>query len=140
MKRQHATLSSFLTALLLAALLYACRLPADSGGDEEHPPLQTKILDVKVKPDTVAPGDTASFTCVIEDSLDKRFKFYWLIDKGQVLGAEFIGGNYSAYKSNTNSIRWIAPNLNTYYHFTVYADNGSKDSLSVQYRFLIVVE
>jgi hypothetical protein len=93
-----------------------------------------------VQPDTVAPGDTASFTCIIEDSLDERFKFGWLIDEGEVLGAEFIGGNYSEYVSDTNSIRWIAPQKKGRYQFTVFANNGSEDSLAVQDGFSIIVE
>jgi len=139
MRRKNHTLLHFLTALLLVGLLHACGMYNDGGGDQYHPP-QTKILDVKVQPDTVAPGDTARFTCVIKDSTDKRFKFGWLIDAGEVLGAEFIGGNYNEYVSETSSIKWVAPKSKDYYEFTVFANNGSKDSISVQDGFTIVVE
>jgi hypothetical protein len=139
---QHNTLLHFLASLLLVWLLAGCDLnflPTDTGGDRELPP-QTRIIDVLVEPDTVAPGDTASFTCIIEDSLDERFRFSWLIDSGEVFGAEFIGGDYSAYRSETNQIKWIAPDSSGYYRFGVFANNGTKDSVSVQDGFVIVVE
>lgn len=44
----------------------------------EISPLQTKILEVRVVPDPVVVGDTARFTCIIEDSLDTRFHFRWI--------------------------------------------------------------
>lgn len=134
------TLHSFILVVIVGMLLYGCNfLPNDTGGDEILPP-QTSILDVRVEPDTVAPGDTASFTCVIEDSTDDRFRFGWLIDDGKVLSAEFIGGDYSEYISNTNSIQWIAPLSKGDYLFAVFVNNGSEDSLSVDDGFRIVVD
>jgi hypothetical protein len=120
----------------VAVLLHACNFPSDSGGDELRPP-QTEILDVRVQPDTVAPGDTASLTCVIEDSLDERFLFRWDIDKGEVLGAK---KENNFFISEDDNIRWIAPSKESSYLIGVIADNGSEDSLSAREGFTIVVE
>jgi len=123
----------------LVGLLHACGMYNDGGGDQYHPP-QTKILDVKVQPDTVAPGDTARFTCIIKDSTDKRFKFYWYIDQGEVLNAKMFDDKPIVYKTKVNNVQWIAPNKSGFHSFTVLTDNGSKDSVSVDESFVIIVE
>ena len=139
MRHRNQTLLLFLTALLLVVLLYGCNLPlGDSGGDQIHPP-QTKILEVWVQPDTLAPADTASFTCIIADSINTRFKFYWLIQYGKVEGAIKYG--YYDYKSgNSPSIKWIAPEKSDTYNFEVTVDNGSADSAWVKQNFSITVK
>lgn len=137
MRRQNRILLLCVTALLLAVLLYGCGFPIDSGDDIQS--LQTKILKVLVQPDTVAPGDTASFTCVIKDSIDTRFKFYWLIQYGKVEGAIQYG--YYDYKSgNSRSIKWIAPEKSDTYNFEVTVDNGSADSSWVKKSFSITIK
>ena len=139
MRRKNHTLLHFLTALLLVGLLHACGMYNDGGGDQEHPP-QTQILDVKVQPDTVAPGDTASFTCIIKDSTDKRFKFYWVVDTGEVIGAEKQNVGSNEYVSEGNYIKWVAPNKRDQYLLGVIVNNGTKDSVEVREGFLIVVK
>ena len=141
MRHRNQTLLLFLTALLLVVLLYGCNLPlGDSGGDQIHPP-QTKILEVRVQPDTVSPADTASFTCIITDSTDSRFKFYWLIRSGKVEGAKLIDAGYSEYDSGRyRSIKWIAPSKSDTYSFEVIVDNGSTDSVGVERSFSITVK
>lgn len=139
MRRINQTLLGLLIAFLLVTFFHACNWPSDSGGDQEHPS-QTQILDVKVQPDTVAPGDTASFTCVIKDSTDKRFKFYWYVDQGEVLNAELFDDNPVIYKTESNSAQWVAPSTAGFNSFTVLTDNGSNDSTSVDESFVIVVK
>ena len=139
MRHRNQTLLLFLTALLPVVLLYGCNLPlGDSGGDQIHPP-QTKILEVRVQPDTVAPADTASFTCVITDSTDTRFKFLWYINQGNVIGAKY-SDKYGGYVSDSNMVKWKAPSQADVYAFDVYAFNGAKDSASVDQSFRITVK
>lgn len=117
----------------------ACFYTAD-GGEKEISP-QTHILDVLVEPDTVAPQDTATFTCIIEDSTDKRFKFYWVIDSGVALSGEVTDPEYpSRFRTDNNKMRWKRPQKLGFYSFEVTANNGSKDSLGVRSSFSIVVK
>ena len=135
------TLHSFILVVIVGMLLYGCNfLPNDTGGDEILPP-QTTILDVRVEPDTVAPGDTASFTCIIEDSLDKSFKFYWLVDVGTALNGEVSDPDYpSIYKTIDNSISWLSPQAKGLYSLEIAVNNDSEDSVGVRTSFSIVVE
>ena len=136
MKRNKLTLHPFLIACLVAVLVQACLLT----GNRSRLPSQTKILRVRVQPDTVAPGDTASFTCVIKDSSDKRFKFNWAIDSGRVLGAAWLSPPINNYISDVNHIRWVAPTESKKYFQGVNVFDGSKDSSSVDAVFSIVVK
>lgn len=112
--------------------LSGCWPAADTGGDQ-LPPRQTVILGVRVQPDTVAPGDTAFFTCVIEDSLDKRFKFYWTINAGKVIGVKYSDTyEFSGYASDSNTVQWIAPATKEHFLFYVGADDGAVDSSRVE--------
>lgn len=114
----------------------------DSGGDPIEAK-QTTILDVIVEPDTVAPGDTATFTCVIEDSLDERFRFRWAdIDNGNMLDGKREETEYTiTYITEDKSTRWIAPDsVGHLISFEVEANNGSKDSVSVYHSFSIRIE
>ncbi|MFB6271445.1 MAG: hypothetical protein ABEL51_00985 [Salinibacter sp.] len=61
---------------LLAAGLTATLLLSGCGGNEYRPKV-TEILHVEVDPSPVPAGDTAVFTCVIEDSLESGFRFEW---------------------------------------------------------------
>ncbi len=140
MERENKTLLYFLSAILMAITLYSCGFPTDTGGDQSRPP-QTKILKVLVQPDTVAPSDTAAFTCVITDSMDSRFTFYWFIGFGKVEGAKLIGiGNVEYTSESSWSIKWIAPDKSDTYYFLVSVDNGSSDSVSVDKNFSITVK
>ena len=95
----------FISITLLAVVSGCGHFPGapDSGGTENRPP-QTQILKAYAVPDTVAPGDTARFVCVIKDSTDNRFKFLWYIGQGKVLDAEY-SNTYNGYVSNTNTIK-----------------------------------
>jgi hypothetical protein len=131
--------TALIFSLLIISGIGACDIYSDGGGDKEQPP-QTRIIDVLVEPDTVAPGDTASFTCVIEDSLDTRFKFYWYVDTGQILDAELFDDNPVVYETNVNDVLWVAPQELGFNSFSVRVNNGAEDSVSVKTSFVIVVE
>ena len=89
-------------ALLLALVLAACEVPM--GGDEYDPPAAT-ILDVRVEPNPVAVGDTATFTCVIERNA-AGLDFAW--------NSPGIG---NIVHTTTNQYRWVAPEEpGTYFH------------------------
>ena len=125
MRRQDYTLFLVLTALLLVGLLHGC-----STAPDPEPPLQTLILGVTVDPNPVAIGDTATFTCIIEDSLDKRFKFEWGIE-----GDESLRDTVT----EKNIFKWLAPDNPKEYLHTVHANNGSQDSVAPGRSFTITV-
>jgi len=100
-----------------------------STAPDPSPPLQTRILQVKVQPNPVAVGDTATFTCIIADSMDSRFKFYWGFD--DVLGDTV---------TEDNIIEWIAPNNPGEFLHTVTVNNGTEpDSIPTNKGFTIEV-
>lgn len=130
----------YLIALLMVGGLAACDFYSDGGGEKEKA-YQTRIIDVLVLPgDTAASGDTLTFICIIEDSLDTRFNFYWYIDEGQVLDAKFVDDLPIYYITEINSVRWVAPQKPSFYTFGVFVNNGSKDSLSVDAGFHVIIE
>ena len=88
-------------------------------------PYQTRILEVKIQPDTVAVGDTARITCIIRDSTDKRFLFLWHFSRGKILHAMY-NSTLQGYTSDTsNYVFWVAPDLNGSFSNDVTVDNGS---------------
>ncbi|WP_457653038.1 hypothetical protein [Rhodocaloribacter sp.] len=116
------------SAALLA--LSGCGFVDDPDVPEEKP-LQTRILAVRVEPDPVAAGDTARFTCIIEDSLDTRFRFRWILS----------GPGGGARVTEVNYLDWVAPEVPDTTTFThgVEVDNGSPDSASVIKSFKVTV-
>ncbi|HKI45932.1 MAG TPA: hypothetical protein VKA08_11435 [Balneolales bacterium] len=113
--------------------------PGSTDPGDKAMPYQTRIIEVKKQPDTVAVGDTARITCIIRDSTDKRFQFYWDFSRGEVLHAKYDPA-YQGYTSDTsNYVFWIAPNLSGLYGFDVKVDNGS-DSTPVTQGFDIRVK
>jgi hypothetical protein len=111
-----------LTAVLL---LGGCDWP---GSEPEDPVAnQTRILRVEVEPNPVAVGDTATFTCIIEDSTDERFRFRWHIEGEPTI------------TTDVDRLRWIADVEPRVYQNGVRADNGSEDSLSVSKGFSVEV-
>lgn len=102
-----------------------------SAGPDPLPPLQTHILEVRVEPNPVAVGDTATFTCIIEDSLDERFRFGWSIQGDDKLGDTV---------TNENIFKWKAPNEIGVYNHSVEAFNGTDpDSIPAARSFTIEV-
>ena len=67
-------LSSVVYASIFILLAGGC-VEFSTGGDDGQLSPQTQILDVRVEPNPVAVGDTATFTVVILDSLDASFQF-----------------------------------------------------------------
>jgi hypothetical protein len=117
---------SLCAALLTAVfLLVGCDWP---GSEPEDPVAnQTRILRVEVEPNPVAVGDTATFTCIIEDSTDERFRFRWHIEGEPTI------------TTDVNRLQWIADVDPGVYQNGVRADNGSEDSLSVSKGFPVEV-
>ncbi|WP_457653037.1 hypothetical protein [Rhodocaloribacter sp.] len=120
------TLCWLMTAALLA--LSGCGFVDDPDVPEERP-LQTTILAVRVEPDPVAAGDTARFTCIIEDSLDTRFRFRWLLS----------GPGARDTVTAVNYLDWVAPEVPDTYSHIVWVDNGSPDSMFVKASFKVTV-
>lgn len=113
-----------ITVLAAAILMVQC-----SGPDPDQP-LQTHILEVRIEPNPVAIGDTATFTCIIEDSLDERFRFGWGIEGD---------GSLQDTITQKNVFEWEAPDDPKEYLHTVNVDNGSQDSLPASRSFTISV-
>lgn len=130
--------------LVIMALVTACGSGPTDTGPEYYPP-QTRILKIIVRPDTVAPADTATITCIIADSTNKRFGFYWQFNrygnKGIPLGG--IDTTYqgeSVFLTYSNHIKWIAPEVNRGYLFGIIVDDGSTDSAAVTGAFSIFIK
>ena len=119
-------------ALASALLVAACDITG-TGGDNpgnDLRPLQTQILRVKMDPDPVAVGDTVRFTCVIKDSLNAQFTFYWSFGAGEPRGAV----------TEDSTVQWFAPNQSGMYTHSVTADNGTRDRSPSKQFIVTVVE
>lgn len=128
---ENYALKSFLTTLLLILILASCNLYEDFPPPAEKPP-QTRMLRVEILPSsTLAPGDTAIFRCIIADSLNSKFTFYWALD-GDNNPDDIITDDYE--------VVWIAPSQTRTYGHLVSIDNGSKDSAAVSKEFEVTVE
>jgi hypothetical protein len=97
------------------------------GGTGEFPPA-TEILRVEVKPNPVAVGDTAVFTCVIEDSLESGLIFKWNF---QGLGPIIT--------TDTNQVRWTAPQDSGVYIHQVEVSRRESGFEPVQQPFDVTV-
>ena len=123
MKRTYLLVTSILLTL---CLISGCDFGFESG--KEDPVFnQTDILRVKVTPNPVTVGDTATFTCVIEDSTDERFEFRWFIEGEPTI------------TTDENQLQWVADVEPGVYQNGVRTDNGSQDSLSVAKSFTVEV-
>lgn len=110
----------FPAALLTAALLLVAggcdlNIPGGANPGDDMDVGQTQILRVEVDPDAVAAGETARFTCVIEDSTDERFQFTWSLRPGMPRGAV----------TEDNTVEWQAPDEPGTYTLGVTADKSS---------------
>lgn len=93
----------------------------------EYRPKVTEILEVRVEPNPVAVGDTAVFTCVVEDSADTTLSFVW-----------FLGGKLDT--TRINQIKWIAPSDTRTYNYKVQVNRpGDASVQSTQERFTVTV-
>jgi len=119
-------LSKSLTAFLLAVLFLGVSCTTSP---EIQPPSQTRILRVEVEPNPVMVGDTATFTCIIEDSLDERFRFAW----------NFGFNSAKDTVTEKNWAKWKAPDTVRTFNHTVNVSNGSQDSLPASRSFNISV-
>ena len=119
----------------MIALLEACNFGGEAP-DNYYPP-QTRIVRIDLTPDTVATRDTVLIHCVIEDSTDTRFKFYWSLGAKNITPVN--GTLTGAY------IKFIAPDFNISIDSIVIVtggvavDDGARDSLSPSASFDIPV-
>ncbi len=127
-------------SIIITVFLCACNLSGLGDSGAPNPP-QIRILSIKVRPDTVAPGDTASFTCVFVDSSLTNLKFFWYIPKGTAIGGKdtTYAGN-QVYLTLRNHIRWKAPTQPGNYSFTVFEDNGTKGTAPSGEGFGVLVK
>lgn len=130
-----------LPVLLLYGLwLSGCALPiGTSDGGDKATAWQTRILDIKIQPDTVAVGDTARITCIIQDSTDKRFQFLWGFSYGKVLQAEYDSVVHKYSSGHSNCVLWIAPNSPGLYLGNGVRVDNSTDSTPVEQGFSLHV-
>ena len=103
---------------------------------DPDPPVQTELLRIEVVPEPVAVGDTALFRAVIEDSLDERFTYGWIISAGNFEG---VSDRFGTITTDTNSVRWVAPTKPGTYRFGIDIDNGSRDSVATGGPFDVTV-
>jgi hypothetical protein len=108
------------------------------GTPDPEPIPQTRILEIRLTPDTVAVGDTVLIHCVIEDSLDSRFEFYWGFPQDdQIPVNRTIFGDKIKWKAkSTSDDSGKVVSAST----TVRVDNGSEDSTFVIGSFEIPVK
>jgi hypothetical protein len=118
--------ASALSALVLTAALWLTGCDSIGGGNEYRPRV-TEILRVEVEPNPVAAGDTAIFTCVVEDSSDLSLSFEW-----------FVAGEVET--TPANSLEWVAPLEDSTYHPKVEVTRpGDADVQDTQKRFSVTV-
>jgi hypothetical protein len=87
----------FAASLLLTAVLIAAGCTGEHFGGTKDDPLAAEIVDVKVEPNPVVVGDTANFTCVIDNS-SSDLTYHWSVDK-----------SVGRITTEVNSLEWIAP-------------------------------
>ena len=116
-----------LFAAALLTILTACDIPM--GGDEYDPPA-TEIVDVRVEPNPIAVGDTATFTCVVERNV-AGLDFAW-----NPLG---IG---NIVHTTTNRYRWVVSVPPDDYLLVVRVDRPGEAFEKVQrgVRFTVVAK
>jgi len=113
--------------------------PGESNGGDLPP--QTRVLKIYAVPDTVAPGDTAQCVCIITDSTNSRFKFYWYIPRGTPIGGKdttYYGTG--VHMTLGNWIKWKAPNKPDLYDLNVTVDDGNQDSVAVEDGCQVIVK
>jgi len=115
--------------LALLAMLPGCDLELTGGSNpgDDQPEFQTEILAVLIEPDPVVAGDTATFTCIIRDSLDTRFRFRC-----------FLEGS-SPVTTNTNQLHWKAPvEPGDYNHIVEARKDGPGDWPSKLFKVMVI--
>ncbi|MEL6616649.1 MAG: hypothetical protein AAFQ43_12980 [Bacteroidota bacterium] len=86
-------------------LLVACDTGITTTPPGPGPAPQTRVIGVRLDPDTVAALDTVLIHVLIEDSLDTRFRYLWGFDRSFVLP---VDGRLDGPR-----IRFIAPRTST---------------------------
>ncbi len=102
-----------LLSLSLVVLVAGCDYTQEGG---EPTAGQTRILRIEQQPSPVAVGETVTFRVVIEDSLDTRFRYYWV-----------LAGQRDTVVTTTNTVQWKAPSTPGTYEQGLMLDNGDRD-------------
>ena len=120
---------------MIFLLVYTASTECGSPDPIEEPILQTEILDVIVTPETLAVGDTATFRCIIKDSLDTRFTFNWGIHEDDIVP---VNGRIDSSVIKFNSFRYIGTSEDSVQEISlsVSADNGDRDLFPPSYIFI----
>ena len=99
------TFRCFLFAFVCTAALAACDTGITTTPPAPPPPAQTRVLGIRLDPDTVAVADTVLIHAVIEDSLDTRFRFLWGMQESTMLPVDG--------RMDGSRIRFVAPRTST---------------------------
>ncbi len=130
-----------LIMLLFLFVETGCKLNVGGRSNPGDLPDQTRILKAYAEPSTVAPGDTVECFCIISDSTNTRFKFYWYIPRGTPIGGKdttYYGSG--VHMTSVNRIKWKAPNLSGGYDFDITVDDNSQDSVAAEKTFSVSVK
>jgi hypothetical protein len=107
---------------ILCCVVLCC----DSGPDPVE--FQTDILGINIEPSPGIVGDEMTFTCIIEDSLDTRFKFIWNIPNID-----------SAIVTENNSLKIIAKSTGEFTGgVTVSNEIEDQEPVSALFSFSVV--
>ena len=98
--------------LLTIALVSAGGCEFEVGGAKDDPEV-AEIVDVKVEPNPVAVGDTATFTCVIENARSDELTFAW-----------FLPGIGNSPHTEVNRFRWVPAEMGTFQLSVVVTGRG----------------
>lgn len=113
-------------SLISLAMLVDCGGLFESGSPDPEEP-QTEVLNLIVEPDTVFLNDQVKITCIIRDSLDTSFRFYWLLQ-----------GYSQTIVTDTNSITIMA-NIIGEVNNVVRVDNGDTEKHNISRSFSYLV-
>lgn len=124
--RTHLSSASILRLSLVfgAVLLSGC----DGWGSNPGMPESTKVLGVRIAPNPIVAGDTATFTCVVQDSLDPDLRFEW--DLANIRGFVI---------TDSSSILWKAPDVPGLYRNDVTVIDGDHRTIDTHFPFSVSV-
>ena len=121
--------------LFILAIFFIWISSCSGLGPDPDPVPQTQVLAINLYPDTVAVGDTVLIDCIIKDSLDKSFKFYWDLSSPIEVDSTIYGNRIKWKAKRTSEIPGSVVNVST----GVRIDKGSNNLVQVIELFDIPV-
>ena len=116
-------------SLVFAALLFCAGCDGLFPSGKEDPPA-TNILGLRVEPDPVPVGATATLTVVHSDSTASGLSYYW----------ELPGSNNNV-RTNAPQVQWSTPAEPGQYRLAVDIDReGNYDNVSRAFNIPVVAE